>query len=70
MAATLFGALHLPPLFLGLSVPIVAYTLLGNGIPGIVWGWLYWRRGLVAAMVSHFAADCVSKGVLPLLGLG
>jgi hypothetical protein len=71
LAATLFGALHLPQVavLIGLNVPIVAFTLLGNGAPGVVFGWLYWRRGLVAAMVSHVAADCVLKAVLPLLGL-
>jgi membrane protease YdiL (CAAX protease family) len=72
LAAILFGAIHLPQaaLFFGLSAPVVAYTLLGNGLPGVVLGWLYWRRGLVAAMLAHFSADCVLHGIVPLLGLG
>jgi hypothetical protein len=70
-AAILFGALHLPQAFVlvGINTTLVAFTLLGNGVPGAVFGWLYWRRGLVATMVSHFAADLLLKGVLPLLGL-
>jgi membrane protease YdiL (CAAX protease family) len=61
LAALLFGALHLPQaaVFLSLTAPVVALTLAGNGVPGIVFGWLFWRRGLVAAMVAHFSADLV-----------
>ncbi len=71
LAALLFGAMHLPQaaLIYGLTGPIVAFTLLGNAIPGLVFGWLYWKRGLAAAMVSHCLADVVLKAVLPLLGL-
>ena len=30
-----------------------------NSLAGIAFGWLYWRRGLEAAMIAHFAADLV-----------
>jgi membrane protease YdiL (CAAX protease family) len=30
-----------------------------NSLAGLVFGWLYWRRGLKAAMVAHFSADLV-----------
>jgi len=71
LAAALFGAIHIPQavVFIGPSALVMAYALLGNGVPGVVLGWLYWRRGLVAAMVCHFAADFLLKGVLPLLGM-
>jgi membrane protease YdiL (CAAX protease family) len=26
---------------------------------GVLYGWCYWRRGLLAAMVAHFSADIV-----------
>jgi hypothetical protein len=70
VAAILFGAMHLPQAaqLLGLTGPIVAFVLLGNGVPGLVFGWLYWRKGLLAAMASHFALDVVLKVVVPLLG--
>jgi hypothetical protein len=72
LAAAFFGALHLPQAasLLGLTAPVVAFVLLGNGLAGIVFGWLYWRRGLVAAMVSHFSADFLLKAALPVLGMG
>jgi len=71
LAAFLFGAMHLPQaaLLVGLNAPIVAFTLLDNGLAGVVFGWLYWRRGLVAAMVAHCATDFVLYAVLPTLGL-
>jgi hypothetical protein len=70
LAALLFGAMHLPQAAqrLGLTGPIVAFVLLGNGVPGLVFGWLYWRKGLLAAMASHFALDVVLKVVVPILG--
>ena len=72
LAAALFGAPHIPQavFVLGYSAPLVAFVLLGNGVPGLVFGWLYWGHGLVAAMICHFAADLVLKAVLPLLGMG
>lgn len=72
LAALLFGAIHIPQavLFYGPSTLVASYTILGNAIPGMVFGWLYWRYGLVTAIISHFAADVVLKCILPLLGRG
>jgi membrane protease YdiL (CAAX protease family) len=69
LACLLFGAMHLPQAFtfFGASSPLAAYVLIGNGIPGLVFGWLYWRRGLIAAMVSHAVLDVVTKVVIPLV---
>ena len=67
-AGFIFGAIHLPQAqgIIGLTVPLVAFVLLGNGLTGIVFGWLYWRKGLIAAMISHAFADIVLKVVYPL----
>jgi len=66
LAAACFGALHLPlAAAMGSLTPaIVAVVMLGNGAAGIVFGWLYWRRGLIAAMLAHFSTDIVLH-VLP-----
>jgi hypothetical protein len=71
VAAFLFGAIHLPQaaVLFPLNAALVAYVFLGNGIPALLFGWLYWRKGLVAAMVSHTVADIVTKVLFPLLGL-
>jgi membrane protease YdiL (CAAX protease family) len=67
-AALLFAAIHLPQahLLIGLSTPILVFVVLGNGLPGMIFGWLYWRRGLIAAIVAHFGFDLVLKVVIPL----
>lgn len=37
--------------------------LLLNSIGGVVFGWLYWRRGLEHAVVAHYCADIILQGV-------
>jgi len=70
LAALLFGLGHLPAVSLMVQVPltplVIARTLTLNGLLGIVFGWLYWKRGLEAAMVSHFTADIVLHVLLAL----
>jgi membrane protease YdiL (CAAX protease family) len=69
IAAALFAAIHLPQAaaLFGLSAPVLTFVLVGNGLPGLAFGWLYWRRGLLAAMAARGAADVVLKVVLPLV---
>ena len=68
-AALAFGLIHLPQLaqFGTPTLTPIAITLLGNGIVGVVCGWLYWRRSLVAAILAHFAVDLILH-VLPAIG--
>ncbi|QNP81536.1 type II CAAX prenyl endopeptidase Rce1 family protein [Agrobacterium tumefaciens] len=63
IAAALFAAGHLPFLFTIAAQPqpaLVLAVLLGNFIPGLIFGWLFWRRGLEAAILSHGFAHCVN----------
>jgi membrane protease YdiL (CAAX protease family) len=55
LAALLFGALHLPftATIVAITPALVARALLLNGLAGVIFGWLYWRRSLEAAMVAH-----------------
>jgi hypothetical protein len=56
VSALLFGAGHLPALSasLGELAPLlVVRTVLLNAVAGVVFGWLYWRKSLEAAMVAH-----------------
>ena len=68
IVAVFFGALHLPATagLLPLTPVVVSRALLLNGIASLVFGHLYWTRGLEAAMLAHFAADIVLH-VLPAL---
>lgn len=69
VTALLFGAGHLPTTaaLLPLTPLVIARALLLNGLGGLLFGWLYWKRGLLAAMLAHFSADVVLHAAAPLL---
>lgn len=63
VTALLFGLGHLPAVVaMGgeLSTAVIAYVVVGNTLPGIVFGVLYWRWGLEAAILAHALAHAVS----------
>ncbi|WP_455363649.1 CPBP family intramembrane glutamic endopeptidase [[Eubacterium] cellulosolvens] len=67
--AVAFGLAHLPAtvaIGLPLDALVVTRAIALNGIGGIAFGWLYWRRGLESAMVAHFSADLVLHVLLVL----
>ncbi len=66
LVSLIFGLGHLPAA-LKLTSPTafeITRVLLLNGIAGIVFGWLYWSRGLWAAMGAHFVADLMLHAFL------
>lgn len=66
LVALLFGIGHLPAAF-KIAPPSTFETfrvLFLNGIAGIVFGWLYWSRGLWAAITAHFVTDLMIHVVL------
>ncbi len=68
LAALAFGAAHLPnasSLGASLTPAVIAFVLVGNGLVGLGCGWLFWRRGLLSAILAHFAADIVLKVIVP-----
>jgi len=69
VAALLFGAAHLPAAasVTTLTAAVVAVALVFNAIAGVTFGWLYWRRGILAAIVAHFSADIVLQVLFPLV---
>ncbi|MBA4336343.1 CPBP family intramembrane metalloprotease [bacterium] len=69
LAALLFGIGHLPVTSaLTTLTPLVIFrALLLNGIGGVVFGWLYWKKGLESAMIAHFSADIILHVLLPLI---
>jgi membrane protease YdiL (CAAX protease family) len=71
VAAFAFGAAHLPLAFsvAAPSASLAAFVVTANGVVGLTCGWLYWRRGLLAAMAAHTSVDLVLKVALPLLHL-
>ncbi len=56
VAAVLFGALHLPAVAaMGghITPSVTVYVIAGNAVPGVLFGLLYWRYGLEAAILAH-----------------
>src|SRR6056297_4282779 len=68
LSALLFGIGHLPALsaITTLTPLLVFRTVLLNALPGIFFGWLYYKKGLENAMVSHYFADIALHFVIPL----
>lgn len=62
MSSLLFAAGHLPVVFNAVADPgvmLIAYVIIGNAAAGILFGWLYWKKGLEAAMIGHMTAHLV-----------
>jgi hypothetical protein len=70
LAALAFAAVHLPawmgPATItgGLAASVVALNLIG----GLVFGHLFVRRGITAAILCHAGADCAIQFIGPLTG--
>jgi hypothetical protein len=59
--AFIFGLGHLPAVSkLGSLTSFEIFRiLLLNGIPGIIFGWLYWSKSFYTASLAHFTTDIV-----------
>lgn len=70
LAALLFGVGHLPAAaaVASLDAALVLRTVLLNALAGIVFGWLFWKRHLEAAMLAH-ASTHVGFALLRLAGV-
>jgi hypothetical protein len=70
LSALAFAAVHLPawsamgPLSLGLALMVL--TL--NGLGGLVFGYVFVKHGIAAAMWAHAGADCAVQLIGPLTG--
>jgi len=69
LAAVVFGIGHLPATaqIVNLNGIVVARAIVLNGIGGIAFGWLYWKKGLESAMIAHFSTDIVLHVITPIV---
>jgi hypothetical protein len=69
LISVLFGLGHLPAIQAVTDItPFLAIrSIVLNLGPGVVFGWIYWKWGLSAAMVSHFSTDMVLHVLSPWL---
>ncbi|ADZ09441.1 Abortive infection protein [Methanobacterium lacus] len=67
LSAVIFGLGHLPITgsITSITPLIIGRAVLLNGVGGIVFGWLYWKKGLESAMMGHFSADIVLHVIYP-----
>ena len=61
VSSLFFGLIHLPfqKNFMGLSPFTIGITMIGNLITGSTFGWIFWKRGLLIAIISHISFDLV-----------
>ena len=70
IAAIVFGLGHLPATaaIMAITPAVVLRAVLLNRIGGVMFGWLFFKKGLEFAMISHFSLDIVLHVFLPLVG--
>ena len=62
IAAIIFAIGHFPVAYQAVGNPsagLLAYILIGNSIGGVIFGWLYWKKGLESAFVAHIFAHVI-----------
>jgi hypothetical protein len=62
LAAVLFAIGHFPAVYSIIAEPgtlFLTYVLTGNSIGGLVFGWLYWKKGLESAFTAHISIHVV-----------
>ncbi|WP_248724734.1 CPBP family intramembrane glutamic endopeptidase [Seonamhaeicola sp. ML3] len=61
LSSLLFGLIHIPMAgnFFEITAFTIAVTMVGNLITGITFGLIFWRWGLLNAILSHFVFDIV-----------
>lgn len=69
LSSVIFGLGHLgiTGFLAAITLAVVLRAVLLNGVVGVVFGWLYWRKGLESAMIAHFSADIVLHVLTPLV---
>jgi membrane protease YdiL (CAAX protease family) len=69
LSSVIFGLGHLPVTgnVVAITPVVITRAILLNGIGGVIFGWLYWKKGLESAMISHFTCDIVIHIIFPLV---
>lgn len=62
ISSVVFGVGHLPivaALAVDFTLPIVTFVVLANSLFGLISGYLYWQKGLEAAIIAHMSTHVV-----------
>jgi len=49
------------------SMALLTYILIGNTIGGLIFGWLYWKKGLESAFLAHILTHVIMVMAEPML---
>jgi len=65
LSSILFGLGHLPvtAAVTAITPLVLIRALVLNGVGGIIFGWLYWKKGLESAIIAHFCADIMLHAI-------
>jgi hypothetical protein len=63
LAGIIFGIAHVytASLIADITSLFALKVILANGIGGVIFGILYWKKGLESAMIAHFTTDIVVR---------
>lgn len=70
IAAIIFAFGHFPIAYQSVGNPsmgLLTYILIGNTIGGLIFGWLYWKKGLESAFLAHIFAHVIMVMAEPML---
>lgn len=66
LSSIVFAFGHFPILFQTVSDPgafLYAYIILGNSVGGLIFGYVYFKKGLESAMIAHAMAHVTMLGI-------
>lgn len=70
VATILFALGHFPIAYQAVESPstgLLTYIVIGNTIGGLIFGWLYWKKGLESAFLAHIFAHIIMVMAEPML---
>lgn len=70
LSSIIFALGHFPIAYQAVADPsigLLSYILIGNTIGGLIFGWLYWKKGLESAFLAHIFAHVIMVLGEPLL---
>ena len=70
LAAIIFAFGHFPIAYQAVGNPsssLLTYILIGNAVGGIIFGWVYWKKGLESAFIAHIFTNIILVGAEPIL---
>lgn len=69
LAAIIFWLWHLPitASLVTINSLVITRAIVLNGIGGIVFWWLFWKKWIESSMIAHFTADIFLITILPLI---